>query len=186
MNIVTVTPAMLAGRTNELSALLIDCVRNGSSVGFLRTIDAAEASAYWDAVRAAMESGCRVLLIAEHAGQLQGTVQLDFCLKPNGVNRAEIQKLIVHTSARRRGVAAALMTKEEDVARERGRGLVYLDTEAGSPAEAFYLAQGYTCIGGLPEYACSPDGEWRANAIYYKTLFTRSAEKDMDSPRAAA
>lgn len=185
MNIAIATPGALTGRTNELSALLIDCVHNGSSVGFLRTIDATEASAYWDTVRTALESGCRILLIAEHEGHLQGTVQLDFCLKPNGANRAEIQKLIVHTSARRRGVAAALMKEAENIARERGRGLVYLDTEAGSPAESFYLAQGYTCIGGLPEYACSPDGEWRANAIYYKSLFTRSAQEEA-SPRAAA
>jgi acetyltransferase len=43
-----------------------------------------------------------------------------------------------------------------------------------SGAEAFYRALGYTCIGGLPEYACSPQGEWRANAIYYRTLFRRN------------
>jgi acetyltransferase len=184
MNIAIATPATLSQRMSEMSALLIDCVRHGASVGFLRTIDAAEAHAYWDAVGAAMDAGSRILLIAEEEGQVLGTVQLDCCLKPNGVNRAEIQKLVVHTSARRRGIAAALIAKAEDVARENGRGLLYLDTEADSPAEAFYRAQGYTCIGGLPDYACSPDGEWRANAIYYKTLFTRSAQQD--SPRTAA
>jgi acetyltransferase len=51
------------------------------------------------------------------------------------------------------------------------RGLLYLDTEAGSDAEALYRRLGYTCIGGLPDYACGPDGTYRANAIYYKTLF---------------
>jgi acetyltransferase len=54
------------------------------------------------------------------------------------------------------------------------RGLIYLDTEAGSAAESFYRSLGYTHAGGLPEYACGPDGTWRANAIYYKSLFLRS------------
>jgi acetyltransferase len=101
-------------------------------------------------------------------------VQLELTLKKNGVNRAEVQKLLVHPRARRQGIARALMQTAEARARELGRGLLYLDTEAGSGAEDFYRALGYTFIGGLPEYACSPDGEWRANAIYYKTLFLRS------------
>ena len=67
------------------------------------------------------------------------------------------------------------MSTVELRARELDRGLLYLDTEAGSGAEAFYRRAGYTFIGGLPEYACSPEGEWRANAIYYKTLFKRGA-----------
>ncbi|MDZ4337617.1 MAG: GNAT family N-acetyltransferase, partial [Pseudomonas sp.] len=58
----------------------------------------------------------------------------------------------------------------EGAAAELQRGLLYLDTEAGSDAEAFYQALGYSCIGGLPDYACGPDGQYRANAIYYKTL----------------
>ena len=60
-------------------------------------------------------------------------------------------------------------------AREPDRGLPYLDTEAGSGAGLVDRALGYTCIGGLPEYACSTHGEWRASAIYYETLFLRNA-----------
>jgi acetyltransferase len=67
------------------------------------------------------------------------------------------------------------MQTVEARARELRRGLLYLDTEAGSAAEQFYKSLDYTYIGGLPEYACSPHGEWRANAIYYKTLFSRGA-----------
>lgn len=104
---------------------------------------------------------------------MTGTVQLDLCMKKNGVNRAEVQKLMVHSSARRGGIARQLMQAAEAEALRRERGLVFLDTEAGSGAEGFYRTLGYTFLGGLPEYACSPDGEWRANAIYYKTLFSR-------------
>jgi acetyltransferase len=62
----------------------------------------------------------------------------------------------------------------ESRAHELGRGLLHLDTEAGSGAEGFYRARGYTLVGGLPQFACSPDGEWRSNAIYFKTLFLRN------------
>jgi acetyltransferase len=176
MNIVHLSQLQCRAYAAQLANLLIDCVRDGTSVGFLASLGEEEALAYWRSVEDAMRSGSRLLLVGLDDAGLVGTVQLELCLKPNGVNRAEVQKLLVHTSARRRGIAARLMAAAEDLARSRQRGLVYLDTEAGSPAEAFYRAQGYACIGGLPDYACSPDGEWRANAIYYKTLFTRGAE----------
>ena len=168
------TPAFPAVRSGLL-ALLRDAVAHGASLGFLSDIDDAEAGAFWDGVVQAIGQGTRLLLVAEDGdGRIAGTVQLDLCMKRNGINRAEVQKLMVHSSCRRGGIARALMEAAEDLARSRERGLVFLDTEAGSGAEDFYRALGYTFLGGLPEYACSPDGEWRANAIYYKTLFLRN------------
>jgi acetyltransferase len=158
-----------------LVALLQDAVAHGASLGFLSDIDDGEAGCFWDGVAAAVGQGSRVLLVAEDGrGLVRGTVQLDLCMKKNGINRAEVQKLMVHSGARRAGIASALMRAAEEEARRLERGLVFLDTEAGSGAEGLYRALGYTYLGGLPEYACSPDGEWRANAIYYKTLFVRN------------
>jgi acetyltransferase len=165
--------ASLAGRRDDLIDLLVDAVEHGSSVGFVLPLSRDEAGAYWDGLAASIESGSRLIWIAHDASGLLGTVQLELTLKRNGVNRAEVQKLLVHTRARRKGVARALMQAVEARARELRRGLLYLDTEADSDAEHFYRSLGYTCIGGLPEYGCSPCGEWRANAIYYKTLFSR-------------
>jgi acetyltransferase len=165
--------ALQAGR-EALIDLLIHTVENGASVGFVLPLSCKEAGEYWDGLLPSISNGSRLLWIARDNGGLLGTVQLELTLKRNGANRAEIQKLLVHTRARRRGVARSLMQLAEATALELDRGLLYLDTEAGSGAEAFYRALGYTCIGGLPEYACSPEGEWRANAIYYKTLFSRS------------
>jgi acetyltransferase len=68
------------------------------------------------------------------------------------------------------------MKAVEREARERERGVLFLDTEAGAPAEVLYRGLGYTFIGGIPEYACTPAGHWTSNAIYYKTLFSRSGE----------
>jgi acetyltransferase len=166
--------AALATHRDALTDLLIDIVEGGHSVGFVLPLPRAEAGAYWDGLAPSLANGSRLLWIARTAEGLAGTVQLELTLKKNGVNRAEVQKLLVHTRARRHGIARALMQTAEARARELGRGLLHLDTEAGSDAEAFYRTLGYTCIGGLPEYACSPHGEWRANAIYFKTLFLRS------------
>jgi acetyltransferase len=83
----------------------------------------------------------------------------------------EVQKLLVHSDARRGGVASMLMREAERQAQLLSRGLLYLDTEAGSPAEQFYRSCGYVRLGELPDFAASPQGQWRATAIYYKTLF---------------
>lgn len=171
----SIDAAALPARREALIDLLLDAVENGSSVGFVLPLSRAEAAAYWDGLRSTLAAGSRLLWIATDGGAALGTVQLELATKKNGINRAEVQKLLVHTRARRRGVARALMLQVEARARQLERGLVYLDTEAGSAAEQFYRALGYTCIGGLPEYACSPQGEWRANAIYFKTLFLRNA-----------
>ena len=45
---------------------------------------------------------------------------------------------------------------------------------AGSDAEDFYRALGYELSGLLPDYACNPDGEYKATAIYYKLLSRKS------------
>ncbi|MBB4867943.1 acetyltransferase [Pseudomonas nitritireducens] len=150
--------------------LLFDAVENGASVGFLFDLDEAHASRYFDQVQAAMQEGEQQVWLALENGQVVGSVQLNLCRKPNGLNRAEVQKLLVHSKARRRGIARELMQCLELEAKELKRGLLYLDTEAGSEAESFYRTLGYTHAGNLPDYACSPDGTYRATAIYYKTL----------------
>jgi acetyltransferase len=98
------------------------------------------------------------------------SVQLALCQKRNGLNRAEVQKLLVLNEARRRGLGQIMIHALEQGARELKRGLLHLDTEAGSPAENFYSALGYTRVGELPNYCRSPDGHYSPTAIYYKTL----------------
>jgi acetyltransferase len=166
----------------DLTELLIDTVQHGASLGFLAPLMADEAALYWHGVREEMVEGSRVVLVALRDGRLAGTVQLGLCMKPNGTNRAEVQKLLVHTGARRGGVARLLMEQAEAHARALRRGLLYLDTEVGSGAEAFYQACGYTRLGELPDYACSPAGEWRPTAIWFKRL---SAPAPVSSPAAA-
>ena len=51
---------------------------------------------------------------------LVGTVMLELVSSPNQPHRAEVQKLLVHPSARRRGLARALMLRAEQEARQGG------------------------------------------------------------------
>ncbi|PKM25443.1 MAG: GNAT family N-acetyltransferase [Gammaproteobacteria bacterium HGW-Gammaproteobacteria-12] len=153
-----------------LIVLLLDAVNDGASLGFLADLDERGAADYFTQVHAGMADGSLLLWVAHEQGHVLGSVQLSLCQKPNGLNRAEIQKLLVLSTARRRGIARLLMQAVEQEATTRKRGLLYLDTEAGSDAEQLYRHLDYQCIGGLPDYACGPDGIYRANAIYYKTL----------------
>lgn len=158
-----------------LVELLMDAVRHGASVGFLADMHVSEANALFDRYLPGLHDGSRLLWVAEADSRVLGSVQLALCQDRNGLNRAEVQKLLVLSSARRRGIARQLMQRMEGEAQELQRGLLYLDTEADCPAEKFYQAMGYTCIGGMPDYACGPDGVYRANAIYYKTLSRRAS-----------
>lgn len=176
MNIRQVTPQSFDDVRAQLSQLLLDAVAHGASVGFLASLDADEAAGYWRGVDEAVQAGSRLLFVAQDGAGVVGSVQLDLCQRTNGINRAEVQKLIVHSGARRRGIASALMKAVEQEALARERGVLFLDTEAGAPAEVLYRGLGYTHIGGIPEYACTPGGRWTSNAIYYKTLFMREAE----------
>ncbi|KJK09114.1 MULTISPECIES: GNAT family N-acetyltransferase [Pseudomonas] len=165
-----VTHESLAHYRDGLVALLLDAVRQGASVGFLEDIDAQQANSYFDEVKQRLANGELLLWVVSKDEEVLGSVQLGLCQKPNGLNRAEVQKLLVHSEARRRGLGQQLMQVLELTAQQKKRGLLYLDTEAGSAAEAFYRSQGYTKAGEIPQYACGPDGTYRATALYYKLI----------------
>ncbi len=162
----------LAALTPTLSRLLIDCVADGASVGFLHPLSQDRAEAFWRAETGpAVLAGGRVLLIAERAGAVVGAGQLD-CAKPDShPHRAEVMKLLVDPRARRRGVGRALMIALEDAARARGRWLLTLDTASPDKAEPLYRALGYQRAGAIPEYAKDPiANRFDATVFYWKKL----------------
>ncbi len=176
MKIVQLNAATLPVYRNDLAELLIDAVAQGASVGYIDTLTRDQAQDYIHTLRDAMVKNHLLVWIARDQRGIVGSIQLDLCLKPNGQNRAEIQKLLVHSRARRQGVGKALMAALERVARDRQRGLLYLDTQSGSPAEAFYRTLGYRCLGEIPDFACTPDGYYHPTAIYYKRLFAANQQ----------
>lgn len=176
LHIAEVPYAEAAPLLDGLCALLADSVDGGASIGFLAPLGWQEARRYWLDVFDQLRGGGLLLWVARQGGVVVGTVQLAPAGRANGRNRAEVQKLMVSPRWRGQGTARLLMLALEARAQGLGRGMLHLDTEAGSGAEGFYAALGYRRVGEIPDFAASPDGTLRPTAIYYKLLIDRSVE----------
>jgi acetyltransferase len=154
----------------ELIALLRDSVDDGASVGFLPPLDEQLAREYWSDVVRAIEKQSRILLVARCESGIVGSVQLDLCTRQNGLHRAEVMKLLVHTAWRRQGIGESLMRALERQAKQAKRTTLVLDTRAGDPSEKLYAKLGYTRAGLIPAYAESASGAVDASAFYYRLL----------------
>jgi GNAT superfamily N-acetyltransferase len=155
---------------DELSQVLVDCVAGGASVNFMAGFSQSEARSFFGKVAAGVASGDLVLLVAILDGKIVGTVQLGLDTPPNQPHRADVKKMLVHRSARGRGIGAALMAAIEDEARRRGRWLLVLDTVPGESGHRLYLRAGWQQSGTVPDYALFPDGRLCDTAIMWKRL----------------
>lgn len=117
-----------------------------------------------------MRTGRRLLLAAMDKELLQGSVQMDLEPRANGNHRAEVIKLFVHRSTRRRGLARALMLEVESTARGLGRTLLLMDTRKGGDAEKMCESLGYIRFGEVPGYARSGNGALEATVFFYHQL----------------
>ena len=155
----------------QLVSLLTECVHGGASMGFLAPLPRADAEAYWTNVRGDLAADLQVIFVGLEGGAIVGSAQLALETRANGRHRAEVQKVMVRPSHRRRGIAVAMMTELEKRAAARGVRLLFLDTSEGyGGARALYDVLGYVYVGGIPDYALDPDGTPAKNAIYYKML----------------
>ncbi len=166
------TAAEASARVPALADVLIDCVEGGTSVSFLAPLARGKAEAFWRGVADGVAARDRLLLVAEDAGsgELLGTVQVVFAWPENQPHRADVAKMLVRRSARRRGVGADLLGAAEAAARRAGRTLLVLDTFTGSDAERLYRRLGWSEVGVIPDYALTADGRLGATTIFYKAL----------------
>ena len=155
---------------DALASVLADCVAGGASVSYLAPFSQADARAEFVEFAAEVEQGRRLLLAAFAGGALVGTVQVILALPPNQPHRAEIAKLLVHRSARRRGIAQLLMEHAEAEARAEGKTLLVLDTVTGDSAERLYERLRWTRVGVIPGYALYPDRRPCDTTVFWKTL----------------
>jgi GNAT superfamily N-acetyltransferase len=155
---------------DALAGVLVDCVAGGASVSYLAPFSHEDACAAFESVAAEVEQGGRLLLAAFADAALVGTVQVILTLPPNQPHRAGIAKLLVHQSARRRGIAQRLMERAEAEARAEGKTLLVLDTVTGDDAERLYERLGWTRVGVIPGYALYPDGRPCDTTIFWKSL----------------
>jgi GNAT superfamily N-acetyltransferase len=161
-----------------LAALVVDAVAGGASVNFMADVTHEEAVAWWTArVADVADSTTTAFLARIHtadsdltSGTIVGSTLLIRSRNANSPHRAEIGKVLVHRSARRRGLGRALMQAAEDRARADGRWLLILDTEAGSPADAFYRSLGWHELGTMPNHAYRSDGILAPTTYFWKDL----------------
>lgn len=159
---------------DELNTLLVDCVNDGASVSFMLPMTVEKADVFWKSVAESVTRRERIMLVAfDPPGQLTGTVQLILNQPENQPHRADVAKLLVSPSARRKGTAQQLMTALETHAIKHGKTVLVLDTATGSGAETFYQQAGWQRAGAIPDYALMPDGGACSTTYYYKLLNIR-------------
>jgi ribosomal protein S18 acetylase RimI-like enzyme len=153
-----------------LARVLEDCVVGGASVSYMAPFTREDARREFDKWADDVERAERLLLAAFADGELVGTVQVVFPWPPNQPHRGDIAKLLVHRSARGRGIAARLMEGAEAEARAEGRTLLVLDTVTGDAAERLYARLGWTRVGVIPGYALYPDGRPCDTTVFWKAI----------------
>lgn len=162
--------AELHRHVDGLADVLRDCVEGGASVSYMAPFSEEEARRAYEEFEEDVGRGRRLLLAAFDGDAVVGTVQVVFARPPNQPHRADIAKLLVRRSARRRGVAQVLMAHAEKEALAEGKTLLVLDTVTGDAAERLYERIGYQRVGVIPNYALYPDGRPCATTVFYKQL----------------
>jgi len=154
----------------DLCDVLIDCVEGGASVSFMLPMTREKARAFWRKVAAGASRGDRTVVVAEDDdGTILGTAQVVNAESENQPHRADVAKMLVRRSARKRGVGEALLRAAEKAAIESGRTLLVLDT-ASPEAERLYAREGWQRVGEIPDYALMPDGIPCATIVFFKKL----------------
>ena len=171
--------AAVARDIDMLGEVLHAVVHDGAGVSFVVPFSLDDSREFWlDRVLPGAQARTRRVLVARRDGRIVGTVQLEFPWPPNQPHRAEVAKLLVHPSARRRGIARGLMVAVERVARSEGRTLLTLDTWTGGAAEQLYRSLGYVTVGVIPRFARgSMTPALEATTIMYKELIAADEEQ---------
>lgn len=173
MDVRTLSDSELESNISSMAHILIECVADGASVGFMEDIDQASAEEYWRTVLAKFRTGALIVFGAFIEDALVGTAMLVVNTPPNQPHRADVSKLLVSPKYRRRGIAKALLLAVEEKAMEMGRYLLILDTETGSDADILYRNLEWQEVGIVPRHALSPSGELKATTVFYKELYAK-------------
>jgi GNAT superfamily N-acetyltransferase len=161
---------MRSTSVDNLCDLLIDAVEGGAFGQLHGGAEAPGGGGVLAGLDRRHTPGATHLLRRARGLRLLGAVRLHPALKPNQPHRADVAKMLVLRSARRRGIASKLLEALETRARQLGRTLLTLDTAAGSTAEPLYRGRGYQFVGEIPGYGFTTDGRLESTIIYYKQL----------------
>lgn len=154
----------------DLSAVLVDCIAGGASVGFMAPFTIDRARDFWRKVAAEVHAGRRAILVVEDSLGICGTVQLILDLPENQPHRADLVKMLVHSRARRQGLGEALMRAAESMARDCAKTLLVLDAVTDGDAARLYARLGWSRVGDVPGFALFPDGRVCGTTYFFKDL----------------
>jgi GNAT superfamily N-acetyltransferase len=166
----TIAAAEAEARLEELAGLLVDAVARGAAINFMAGFADADGRAFWRAQLPGIAAGERFLFVGDDGEQLVATAMLAYAPQPNAPHRAEVFKMVVHSSRRRQGLGRRLLEAVEAAARRAGRTLLVLDTESGSAGESLYRSCGWSEYGRLAGHSLTPDGRLTEATYFYKRL----------------
>jgi 2'-5' RNA ligase/GNAT superfamily N-acetyltransferase len=165
-----VTAERLPGLCAPLGEILAESVAAGAGVDLLQPFSAEDGAAWWRDQVPEVAAGRRIVLVARAGGTLVGTISVNPAPAPNHRRRAELNKLLVNATDRRRGVATRLMAAAESHARSMGYRLLMLDCATGGPVEQLYRGLGYEAVGTVPGFGVGPDGQPQDATFMYLAL----------------
>jgi GNAT superfamily N-acetyltransferase len=154
----------------ELAQLLLDAHASNMALGLAPDLTAERAAVVYRRTASQLKAGERILLGAFDGNILVGAVHLARAEAENGRHRGEIQRLVVGTGSRGRGIGRMLMEAAVGQARRLGLRLLWLMTHEGTAADQIYQRLGWTRLGVVPAYSTLTDGSVTGNAYYYLQL----------------
>ncbi len=170
VRIVELDAAAVEAHLDELAQLLLDAHASNMALGLAPGLTRERAADAYRHTAERLAPGERILLGALEGSELVGAVHLARAAAENGRQRAEIQRLVVRSGSRGRGVGRMLMEAAIGEARRLGLRLLWLMTHDGSAADLIYERLGWTRLGVIPAYSTLPDGSITGNAYYYLEL----------------
>ena len=164
-------PAGYVASIPALAELIQDAVDGGAGVNFLAGVTSDQAAAWWrERIPQVADGTISTFVAREPDSRIVGCTILIRSRNQNSMHRAEIGKVLVHRSARRRGVGRALMQAAEAEAKAEGRWMLVLDTVTGSAADALYRSLGWQVLGTMPDHGRLPDGTLTPTTYFWKDL----------------
>nr|RBQ93549.1 hypothetical protein FVER53263_06139 [Fusarium verticillioides] len=167
-----------------LAAIHASCITHDRTIAeFLPPLSHEKLLAWWKERIAEVADGKRLIFILlndcepgarPNGSDVVGVVMLNMPSSETGPFRGVVEKLLVHKAFRGRGGARTLISALEAEATKRGRTILLLDTETGSPAEEVYKKLGYVELGQIPKYGLSPNGELKGGTFFWKHLTLQS------------
>ena len=170
IDIFSMTAAQAETGLEALTELTVDSLQSEASLVSVPLMIVDEAREYWRETIESVGDGSLVLLAATEAGVLQGSVQLKLENRTGGTPRVEAVKLVVHTRARRRGIARELMREAEAVAKSLGCTMMTMETRKDNAGDNLCQSLGYTSYGEVPGNARGGDGELHTTVFYHRRI----------------